>query len=354
MAEGAGHARAIGFARWTSASPSGGNRYDDALARELRRLGIEVREHAVEGPWPRPSAEDRARFAQLLEVEDEWLVGNIVASAAPAEIGRALQGRRRVTMIVHWFPADHEGLDQAARAELAEGEAKAVRAASAVVATSEWGAREIARRYGRDDAVAAPPGAEAAPISPGALGNDGAPGLLWLGRIDRSKDPMTFVAALGLLRDRPWTAEIVGPEAADAELAVTLRERISALGLGDRVRVAGSLEGDELEAAWARADLLVHTSRLETYGMVVAEALAHGVPSIVAEGTGAVEAQRGVGGRFPPGEAAALAAELGAWLEDAALREAWRARALGARERLEGWDETARRVVDALEAAAAR
>ena len=41
--------------------------------------------------------------------------------------------------------------------------------------------------------------------------------------------------------------------------------------------------------------------------MVVTEALARGIPSVVTAGTGAVEAQR-VGATFPPGDASALAA----------------------------------------------
>ena len=46
--------RRLGFARWISDVPSGGNRYDDELAAGLRGLGVDVHEYAVVGPWPVP------------------------------------------------------------------------------------------------------------------------------------------------------------------------------------------------------------------------------------------------------------------------------------------------------------
>ena len=102
-----------------------------------------------------------------------------------------------------------------------------------------------------------------------------------------------------------------------------------------------------MEAVWARTDLLVHTSRSETYGMVVSEALARGIPSIVASGTGAVEAQ-GVGEMFPPGDVAALADALRVWLGDPALQRRWRAEAADLRAHLPTWQRTVEIFASAL------
>ena len=108
-----------------------------------------------------------------------------------------------------------------------------------------------------------------------------------------------------------------------------------------------------MAAVWARADLLVHTSKSETYGMVISEALARGVPSIVASGTGAVEAQRAgraqhTGGSFAPGDAGALADVLRLWLTDPHLQERWRASAVKSRNQLPTWEDAARIVAGAL------
>ena len=77
-------------------------------------------------------------------------------------------------------------------------------------------------------------------------------------------------------------------------------------------------------------------SRAETYGMVVTEALARGLPVLATEVGGVTEALgHGEDGTrpgllVPPGDPAALGAALRAWLEDAELRDAPAPRGAGA------------------------
>lgn len=337
----------VGFARWRSEVPSGGNRYDEQMAAGLRSLGVDLREYAVPGPWPTPDPDDLERFGKLLAQERCWLVGNIVGSAVPHVIRTAVEAGRGVTMLVHYFPADDPNLAPADRRRLAATEAEVVAAATTVVVTSRWAAAEIAARYGRGDAVVAVPGVDPAPPAEGS-GRSGAPALLWLGRISRGKDPLTFVEALSRVRDLAWTARLVGPDDVDDALTRQVHERLAEAGLAGRVDVTGPMQGAQLAAVWSSTDLLVHSSRSEVYGMVVSEALARGIPSIVAKGTGAVEAQQGVGETFSPGDADALGALLRAWLTDLALRERWRTDAARLRGQLPTWAQTASAVLPVL------
>jgi glycosyltransferase involved in cell wall biosynthesis/predicted metal-dependent phosphoesterase TrpH len=82
-----------------------------------------------------------------------------------------------------------------------------------------------------------------------------------------------------------------GPEEAE------LRER-----LGDRATFLGWLEGEELARAYASADLFLFCSRTDTYGQVVLEAAASGLPVVaVAEGgPAALVEDRGTGLLCPP------------------------------------------------------
>src|SRR6185295_14896126 len=113
--------------------------------------------------------------------------------------------------------------------------------------------------------------------------------------------------------------------------------------LGDRVRFAGPRTGTELDRAYATADLLVLASHAETYGMVVTEALARGLPVLATEVGGVTEALgHGDDGTrpgllVPPGDPAALGGALRAWLEDAALREELRRAARERRAHLRPW-----------------
>ncbi len=339
--------RRIDFARWRSDSPSGGNRYDDELAAAVRKLGPDLREHLVPGPWPNPGHHDREQFARLLVAGHDWLVDNIVGSAAPEAITAAVADGRHVSLLVHYFPSDDVSLSSSDQDRLAAAEAVAVSASSRVVVTSNWAAEEVASRYGRNDAVVARPGVQPAGVAPGSAATGQPPMLLWLGRLTRDKDPLTLVEALTRLRDHDWTARLVGPDTSDASLNREVHDRISQADLGGRVRVLGPKYGDALDAIWAGTDLLVHTSRAETYGMVVGEALARGIPSVVAKGTGAVEAQR-VGTTFTPGDVGELADRLRTWLTDGQLRQGWRGDAIDLRRHLPSWADTAEVVVSTL------
>jgi glycosyltransferase involved in cell wall biosynthesis len=92
--------------------------------------------------------------------------------------------------------------------------------------------------------------------------------------------------------------------------------------------------------------------------MVVAEALAAGLP-VVATAVGGVPEALGRTDDGPPGllvpagDRSALAGALHAWLGDPALRQRLRAAARARRATLEGWDATVRNAAAALRSAAA-
>jgi glycosyltransferase involved in cell wall biosynthesis len=78
------------------------------------------------------------------------------------------------------------------------------------------------------------------------------------------------------------------------------------------VSVLGSLPQAELARRLRAADCLVLPSRNESFGMVVPEALAAGLPAIVSDRVGAAEliSEGRTGWVVPAGDAAALAARM--------------------------------------------
>ena len=98
-----------------------------------------------------------------------------------------------------------------------------------------------------------------------------------------------------------------------------------------RAEFAGVLRGEELSTAYANMDLFVFPSHTDTFGNVVLEALASGVPAIVTPDGGPKTIVRdGETGRIVPDEgfAAAVAEILADPARHAAMRAVSRARAL--------------------------
>ena len=347
----------LGFVTWDRDTPTGGTVYDQNLVTELRALGIAMRLHRLAGPWPETDVSTQANLARALRAQPACLVDGILAGTSPEVVAAAVESGHAVTLVVHLPISDELGLDPARRERYAALEGQAVRAASGVVCPSHWCAAELRRRYGRSDLGVATPGVTPAPAARGSQ-HSGLPRLLTLASLTPTKDQLTLVRAFARLTDLAWSADLVGFDVADPGYAARVRHEVAEAGLADRIRVTGALTGSALDQRWDAADLLVLPSRVETFGLVVTEALARGIPAIVSAGTGAVEAlQQGAavptdampGTAVPPGDPTALAAVLRRWLTEPTLRHAWQQSALARRGNLPGWQRTAKAVLSYLE-----
>ena len=346
----------LGFVTWDRDEPTGGNVYNRALITELRALGIDVRLQKLAGPWPDGDATSHLMLARALRAAPACLVDGIVASGSPDVVAAAVESSHAVTIVVHLPISDELSLEPAQRQRYALLESQAVHAASGVLCSSRWAAAELRRRYGRDDVGVAIPGVTPAAVAPGSR-DSRPPCFLTVASLTPTKDQLTLVRALAQLADLSWTADLIGSDRADPSYAAQVRAEIAAAGLEERVMVPGILAGPALDERWDTADLFVLTSRIETYGLVVVEALARGIAAVVSARTGAVEAlQEGAttdspetpGTAVPAGDAETLAAVLRRWLTEPMLRHSWRQAALARRDTLPGWQQTAEAVLGYL------
>lgn len=367
---------------------TGGYIYDRRVVEGMRAAGHAV--DVVELPGVHPLVDDatrRAAAAALAAIPDGApVVVDGLALPALADAVARDAGRLRLNAMIHhplWLETG-----------LAAGEAERLRALEAdclsamrriVVPSARTLADVVVMGVPAERVAVVPPGTDPARLSAGS--GDDVVRLLSVATLTPRKGHATLIEALrrlepspprgegrvrGPLRDEmtdvsanpphpdplpggergkaaTWHLLIVGSAERDPDHAARLRAVIAAAGLGGRVALAGELDGQALAAAFHGADLFVQASHHEGFGMVLAEALAHGLP-VVATAVGAapelVPADAGL--LVPPGDAAALAAALGRVIDDAGERRRLAAGARRAAAMLPGWDDTALRFAAAL------
>jgi glycosyltransferase involved in cell wall biosynthesis len=334
--------------------PTGGNIYDRRICAGLARTGWEVRVTTVAAAWPVPDPGARADLARIVSAIPDGepaLIDGLIASPTAAQL-LPHAGRIRLTVLLHMPLAT--ALDTRPDASAERSERAVLRGVAGVVVTSEWTRQQVLTRYEIPACRVhvARPGVDrvAVPARP-VRGH-----LICVGTLGRHKGQDLLVEALGELGDLDWHCMLAGSLDRDPGFVDHVQTRISRLGYRDRVRLAGVLTDAELSQAYSTADLLVAPSRSETYGMVVTEALAHGLPVIAAAVGGLPEAVgSGTDGSrpgqlIPAGDPAALAAAIADWLGDERLRRRVRDAARERRSNLAGWDQTTEEIANVLSA----
>jgi glycosyltransferase involved in cell wall biosynthesis len=140
--------------------------------------------------------------------------------------------------------------------------------------------------------------------------------VLFVGRLVPSKRPLDLVNALALLRRDGLTAR--GVFVGHGELCEEIESRGTALGVP--LTMAGFKNQSELPSIYASADVLVLPSSLETWGLVVNEAMACGTPAIVSDAVGCADDLINpgeTGDRYPVGDVLSLASAIGSLISDA-------------------------------------
>lgn len=146
--------------------------------------------------------------------------------------------------------------------------------------------------------------------------------ILNVGRLDPQKDQATLVRAFASIApDFPqWRLRIVG----DGALKAHLLKLIDNLGMNGRIQMAGVIR--DIHEEYRAAKVFVIPSRYESFGLVTAEAMAHGLPAIGfadCPGTNELIQNRVTGILVPPGQdrVAALARAIAELLSAPALRK---------------------------------
>lgn len=116
-----------------------------------------------------------------------------------------------------------------------------------------------------------------------ALGLDGAPTVLFVGRLDKLKGIERLVEAMSLVRAPDWRLLVIGGDEYSRATLDRLKHQAAALGITDRVKFIGAVPQRELPKYYSAADVVAVPSYSETFGMVALEAVACGTPVVSAD-----------------------------------------------------------------------
>jgi glycosyltransferase involved in cell wall biosynthesis len=342
---------------------TGGYIYDRRVLALLPSAGVAARHLPLAAGYPFPSRDELAATARAfsqLPRDAVLMVDGLAYGAMPPEV--IAQAPCPVVALVHHPLCLETGLPAQRSAALRASEAAALALARHVIVTSPTTARTLMAEFciGPERVTVAVPGTDKAPLArPPRTPGPPADGrralarlhsgrarrglrLLAAGSIVPRKGYDILVRALARLRHLDWCLTIAGDRGFSPATTAALEARIRYAGLRDRVRLVGAVDRRTLAKLYAGADVFATASLYEGYGMVLGEALAHGLPVVASTGGAAAETvPDGAALKVPPGDARALARALGRVLQSAQLRSRLGAAARAAGRKLPDWQDTA-------------
>ncbi len=324
---------------------TGGYLYDRHMMDCLAERGWQVVRKGLRGRFPDPDDSARSGLSRALERQPDGalvVIDGLAMAGLPGPVASHAD-RLRIVALVHHPVAEETGLDPETTQRLRALEAGALAAAAGVIVTSPFTRQVLVDRYGVDPArvqVAVPGTDRAAPaVGPGP---GDTPQLLVVASVTPRKGHDVLVRALAILRDRSWHCVCAGSLDRAPEFAREVQAAVEDAGLGDRIRLTGECDSETVERLYAGSSIFVLPAYYEGYGMVLAEALAHGLPIVSTTG-GAIPSTvpDHAGLLVPPGDYRALAGALAALLGDDARRRSMAAAARRRADTLPGWSDAA-------------
>ncbi len=329
--------------------PTGGYTYDRRTLDLLSAHGVSARLATLPDSYPSPSIEDLAETARIVEglpAGMPLLIDGLALGAMPVDL---VQGfNRPVVALCHHPLALEAGLTPERQALLKASEAAALAQSSAVIVTSPSTRALLMRDFGvpAGQITVAVPGTDPAPRAHGT----GSPlQLLAVGSLVPRKGYDVLVRALDRLRDRDWSLAIAGADDRSPATAAAVRELVADKQLASRIVITGAIPDRDLMQLYARADVFVMPSLFEGYGMVLAEAMARGLPIVCTTGGAASEtAPNDAAIKVAPGDEVALAEALSRVMDSGPLRQSMAKASWVAGLHLPRWEDTARIVAGVM------
>jgi glycosyltransferase involved in cell wall biosynthesis len=232
--------------------------------------------------------------------------------------GAAAPGLKRMYGIPYVITEHHSTVlfPQRAAAETAIREAYAC--ADRALSVSRYLAEAMARRVPGMSIAVVPNIVDTdffSPVAGESRGESSGPRIAAIGNLDANKSYDVLLHAFGRVHAKNRAAHLT--VCGEGELRVALERLACDLGVGAAVTFTGMLPRAQVRDVLRESDMLVSSSRFETFGVTLIEAGAVGIPVVATASGGPDEIVRPATGRLVPvGDVGALSV---------AIEETWRA-----------------------------
>jgi glycosyltransferase involved in cell wall biosynthesis len=253
--------------------PSGGTLYNRELLRALERQRRAV--DTLEPP--------AARAALQAGAPGVYWVDSLFVADFPALVGANLR-RRPLGLIAHYLPSLVERGDDVGPDQLRSEERFALAHADVVLAPSRYMQRALVRLglAERARCLVVEPGCLATGVAAEPTAVDGVRGLL-IANVTPGKgvEPFLRALALELCEADCFRLDVIGGLDVDASYARRCQQVVERHPqLAHRVTFCGRLSAPQVIERLSGSNLLISASRMESFGMALAEARTSGVPIV--------------------------------------------------------------------------
>jgi glycosyltransferase involved in cell wall biosynthesis len=329
---------------------TGGSIYDLRMTEGLRQYGwtVEIVELDESFPYPTPAALNHAsQSLTTLPADSTVIIDGLVLSTIPDIIERETS-RIRIVALIHLPIGSDVTIDRNKANQLKKLERRALDAATLIITTSDVTLALLADyEISRDRIVIIEPGTDPGPLSQGSKGT--LLQLLSVATLHPGKGHSILLQALAEVAYQDWHLTCAGNITRYPATVEKVRAIIQRLNLEGKVSLLGELDKLELYKHYKTADLFVLATLQETYGMAIAEALAHGLP-VVSTTTGAIPdlVSSDAGILVPPGDTMAFTKALTSVLSDPDLRKKFTSGARRVSKKLPSWDNAFKKMSTTL------
>jgi glycosyltransferase involved in cell wall biosynthesis len=309
----------------------------------LRKRGLEIEQFVAGGASPEEQRTAALRFGSTFSPSRfDTIVVDALARIAVAPHVDGWLASRPVVALVHELPSvagGGSGYDTVAHER--DYEEPLLRAYRLVVVSDHGRKMLLGRGVSPGRIHVVPPGFDSVPAGVGSQAQRGGPvRALCVAQWIERKGILTLVKAWTLRERKGAVLELIGETGADPDYAILVSDVIEAAPQGSIV-VSGCVDDAALGASYEAADFFVLPSRYEGYGIVYAEALAHGLPIIACDvGPMPELVGREAAVLIRPDDREDLSAALDLLLGDPTFRASMSAAAGRRASRLPRWEDT--------------